>query len=69
MLTKEQYSNLSSQINYAHMNLNSLITKKCVVNDVGVMDLIIGYKEHLEAIQDILEFLLVQNISNNNIGR
>ena len=60
MLTIEQYHNLSNHIKYAHMKLDSIITKKCVVNDAEVMDLIIGYKEHLEAIKDILEFLVVK---------
>ena len=45
MLTIEQYQNLSNHIKYAHMKLDSIMTKKCVVNDAEVTDLITGVAE------------------------
>ncbi len=65
MLTIEQYHNLSNLIKYAHMKLDSIMTRKCVVNDAEVTDLIIGVEEHLREIQDILDFLVVNIITNN----
>ena len=65
MINVEHYNNLLNHIEYAHMKLDSIMTKKCVVNDAEVTDLIIGYKEHLKEIKDILDFLVVKNISNN----
>ena len=63
MLTIEQYHNLSNHVKYAHMKLDSIMTKKCVANDGELTDLIIGVKEHLEEIQDILDFLVVKKVS------
>ena len=65
MLTIEHYNKLLSHIEYAHMNLNSIITKKCVVNDVEAMDLIIGVEDHLVVMQDILDFLVVKKVEDN----
>ena len=47
------------------MTLDSIMTKKCVVNDAEVTDLIIGAEEDLKEIKDILDFLLVQNVSDH----
>ena len=65
MLTIEQYQNLSNHIKYAHMKLDSIMTKKCLANDVEVTDLIIGVEEHLREMQDTLDFLVVTIITNN----
>ncbi len=65
MLTIEQYHNLSNHIKYAHMKLDSIMTTKCVGNDVEAMDLINGVEEHLVVMQDILDFLVVKKFEDN----
>lgn len=61
MLTKEQYNNLSSQINYAHMTLESIIANEYALTNGEEMARIIDVKKTLEEIQDIIDFLVVNN--------
>ncbi len=47
------------------MNLDAIIKDECVADDGELTDLIIGVGEHLKEIEDILDFLLVQNVSDH----
>ena len=65
MLTIEQYHNLSNHVASAHRNLDATIKDECVADDGELTDLIIGVGEHLKEIEDILNFLVVKNASDN----
>jgi hypothetical protein len=67
MLSIEHYDNLMNHVASALGKLESIMKKECVVNDVEVMDLVIGSKEDLVVLQDILNFLLVKKIDNNKL--
>jgi hypothetical protein len=65
MLTSEQYKHLSSHVAVSLMNLDAIIKKVRVLDDVDLMDLITGSKEDLMVMQDVLDFLVFQDGSKN----
>jgi hypothetical protein len=61
MLNIEQYNNLSNHIKYVNNNVQTIMTKEPVVADGEFLDLIIDAKEHLDELQDIINFLVEGN--------
>lgn len=64
MLTIEQYNNLSSHINYARTDVDSMMKKEPIANG-DFLDLISDVKENLKEIQDIIDFLVVEERAKN----
>ncbi|MGO8879292.1 MAG: hypothetical protein ACLQMS_07240 [Desulfomonilaceae bacterium] len=56
MLTIEQYNNLSSHINFARNDIETIMTKEPIAADGEFVNLIIDAKEHLSEVQDIIVF-------------
>lgn len=66
MLTIEHYNNLMNYIGYAEMSLDYMIEIDTVTNNEELMRFVIDIQKNHEEIIDILDFLVVKPVYNNN---
>lgn len=66
MLTIEHYNHLMKYIGYADMSLDYMIEIDTVTNNEELMRFVIDIQKNHEEITDILDFLVVKPIYNNN---
>ncbi len=66
MLTIEHYNNLMNYIGYAEMSLDYMIEKETVNSDEELMRFVIDIQKNHEEITDILDFLVVKKVEDNN---
>lgn len=55
-----------SHIGNIHISLDYMLERETITNDEEVMRFVIDVQKHLEALEDIVEFLVVKNGINNN---
>jgi hypothetical protein len=60
MLTIEHYNNLSSHVGIAQMSLDHMLERETITTDEELMRFVIDVQRQLEAIVDIIEFLVVK---------